>query len=128
MNYLLDTHAFIWWVENDKKLSDLWRQIISDPNNRISISVVSAWEMSIKLRSKKLKLKTSFGACFDHLEFDIIDITLLHIQELHKLPSHHKDPFDRMLVAQARVEECTLITIDKKLHMYDVPILDKRSS
>lgn len=127
MNYLLDTHAFIWWVENDKKLLHSWRNIISDSDNLIYVSVVSAWEMSIKLRTKKLKLKTSFGACFDHLEFDLIDITLLHIQELHKLPFHHKDPFDRMLIAQARVEGCTLITVDKKMYAYGVPIFDTRA-
>ena len=124
MKYLLDTNIFIWWVENDKKLTSDWRAEISSPQNIVIVSVVSAWEMSIKMRKRKLKLKTTWEDCFDNLEFDSLDITLGHLGEFHKLPLLHKDPFDRMLVAQARVEECTLITSDIKLKEYNVPTLD----
>lgn len=123
MKYLLDTHTFIWWIDNSKKLSTRWREAIEDSENIIYVSVATVWEMSIKMRSKKLKLKTAFEDCFAHLEFDLVDISLSHIQELHQLPLHHKDPFDRILLAQALVEGCTLITSDMKFQKYRVPLL-----
>lgn len=123
IKYLLDTHIFIWWTEDSKRLPQALREVINSPDNLVYVSTVSAWEMSLKLRAGKLRLRTSFLECFDQLEFDSLDIILPHIYEYHKLPFHHKDPFDRMLIAQARVEACTLITIDKKLRAYDVPIL-----
>ena len=120
MKYLLDTHIFLWWMNNDKKLKNYLEEIISDPNNSIYVSIVSAWEISIKVRAKKLPLKTSFKKVFEKFQFNLLGIDLKHVLAIHKLPLHHKDPFDRMLVAQAIVEGLTVITIDPKIKKYRV--------
>lgn len=126
MNYLLDTHILIWHLEGNKKLNNTWREVIANPENTIFVSIISPWEMSLK--AKKLHLRLPLDAYFINFEYILLDIKLSHIAEVGKLPFYHKDPFDRMLVAQAKVEKCTLITVDKKMHRYDVPIFDKRSS
>lgn len=123
--YLLDTHIFIWWTENSKRLPSALREVMGSPDNLIYISTVSAWEMSLKLRTGKLRLRTTLLDCFGKREFEPLDIKFHHIYEYHKLPFHHKDPFDRMLIAQARVEACVLISVDAAMRAYDVPILGK---
>lgn len=124
MRYLLDTHIFIWWLSSDKRLKGSWRQLISDPHNLIFVSVVSAWEMSIKLQLGKLRLKAPLSDCFKDLQFEMLNISLNHVLNLNRLPLKHKDPFDRMLVSQAKVEDCILITDDRKIKQYKVAILD----
>ncbi|MBI3956320.1 type II toxin-antitoxin system VapC family toxin [Candidatus Gottesmanbacteria bacterium] len=121
MKYLLDTHVFIWYLEGNNRLKPEWRHIIADRKNDVFVSITSPWEMSLK--AKKLHLQLPFDSYFRNFEYMLLTITLPHIDELRKLPFHHKDPFDRMLVAQARVEGCMLITLDKKMLAYDVPIL-----
>lgn len=121
MKYLLDTHILVWYLEGNNRLKHEWRDVIADRRNDVFVSIVTPWEMSLK--AKKLHLKLPFERYFRNFEYTLLTIILSHIEDLRKLPSHHKDPFDRMLVAQARVEGCTLITIDKKMHVYDVPIL-----
>ena len=121
--YLLDTQIFLWWLNNDKKLKASVKKIIADPNNLVYLSVVSGWEMSIKVHTKKLSLKNSFQKIFKNLQFDLLNVSLEHILRLHKLPFHHKDPFDRMLVAQSKVENLRLITSDKKILKYKVKFL-----
>lgn len=125
MRCLLDTHVLIWYLEGNNRLKQEWRHIIADRDNDIFVSIISPWEMSLK--SKKLHLKLQFESYFQDFEYTLLMISLSDIKELRQLPVHHKDPFDRMLIAQARIEGCTLITVDKKMHMYDVPILDKRA-
>lgn len=124
MTYLLDTHVFLWWLRNDKRLRPTWKKAISNPRNTVFISVVSAWEMSIKLQLGKLRLRTSLQDCFDDREFRLLDITLAHVLSLHQLPLKHRDPFDRMLVAQAKTEGCTLITDDENILHYHVPVFN----
>lgn len=125
MNYLLDTHVFIWYLEGNTRLKRAWRTIIANRNNVVFVSIVSPWEMSIK--SKKLRLSLPFDRYFRNFEYALLPVTLSHIGELRTLPFHHRDPFDRMLIAQARAEGCTLMTLDKKMHAYDVPVLDKNT-
>ncbi len=124
MKYLLDTNVFIWWVDDNARLKSSWRETISNPENFIFVSSVTAWEMSIKMRNNKLKLRKSWEVCFGNLEFDSLPISMSHVKKLHELPLHHKDPFDRMIVAQALIEGCAIITADPKLHKYRVPILE----
>lgn len=124
MTYLLDTHVFLWWLRNDKRLRSTWKKAISDPGNTVFVSVVSAWEMSIKVQLGKLRLKTSLQECFDEVGFGLLDIMLPHVLALHQLPLKHKDPFDRMLIAQAKTEGCALITDDEKIRQYRVPTFD----
>lgn len=124
MKYLVDTHIFLWWLNNEKKLKNSVKGILEDPNNIVYVSVASAWELSIKLLTKsQFRLKTTIEECFQKSGFQILDITLSHILHLQKLEKHHKDPFDRILIAQAQSEEATFITGDEKIWKYDVEVL-----
>lgn len=123
MRYLLDTHIFLWWLNDDKRLHDSAVQIITHSQNQVCVSIVNAWEISIKHRSGKLLLKTTLRTCFEVSGFEVLSIGLDHIFELDRLPFHHKDPFDRLLIAQAKTENLTLITSDEKIGKYNVPLL-----
>lgn len=118
--YLLDTHVLLWWLTDSPKLSNSVREILSDPNNYISVSVVSAWEISIKLGSnKEFQMSVSMEECLDEKNgFNILPVTEKQVFELEKLPNLHKDPFDRMLIAQAISEEYILISSDKSIAKY----------
>lgn len=122
-NYLLDTNIFLWWLHGDRKLADSVRKLISNPVNRIMVSVVSGWEISIKHSAGKLPLKTTLKRCFEISEFEVLSISLNHVLRLEKLPLHHKDPFDRLLISQAKAENLTLITSDEKIWKYKVDVL-----
>src|SRR3989337_2928068 len=104
MRYLLDTNIFIWWLTSDKKLEAAFRKIIEDSTNQILTSVAAGWEISIKQKTGKSSLKTTVKNCFEKSGFDILNIELNHIIQLDKLPLIHKDPFDRILIAQATAE------------------------
>ncbi len=124
MRYLLDTNIFLWSLNADRKLKTSIREIIENPHNEIYISVVSGWEISIKHRSGKLPLKTTLEECFEKSDFSILNINLSHIMQLNKLPTYHKDPFDRILIAQAKVENLTLITSDQKFQKYKLALVN----
>jgi PIN domain nuclease of toxin-antitoxin system len=120
---LLDTHALLWWLGEMPRLGTGAREAISNPTNDVHVSGVTAGEVEIKRALGKL------DAPFDLLEqveksaFTELGFTLRHGSAMRELPLHHKDPFDRMLVAQARVEGLTLVTADRAMSAYDVPIL-----
>ena len=118
MKYLLDTHIIIWWSENNKKLKPEFKKIIADSNNIIFASVASVWEIIIKTKLKKIRLKTSIEDIIRKCGFNILDINMDHVLELDKLKNHHKDPFDRMLISQSIVEKMKLITQDKLVKKY----------
>ena len=122
MNYLLDTHIFLWWLNDDKNLKKSLRNIISDPKNRIYVSVINGWEISIKNKLGKLPLKTTLKECFEVSGFEVLSIGLNHILTLDKLPLIHNDPFDRLLIAQAMTENLILLTDDRKMEKYEVKI------
>ena len=121
--YLLDTHIFLWSLDETKRLTKEVAKILKDPRNRIFVSVATAWEISIKQKKGKLPLKTTLEECFRKSNFEILEIKLPHILQLENLPFYHKDPFDRMLVAQAIVEKLMIITEDGKIKKYDVSVL-----
>lgn len=124
MKYLVDTHIFLWWLTNDKRLKDSIKNVISHPENDIIVSVVSGWELSIKLKKHKtFRFKTTIKECFQKAGFGILDVQFVHVLQLDKLKNFHNDPFDRMLVAQALVENAILITGDEKIWKYKVPLL-----
>ena len=100
-----------------------YKEILKDPRNRIFVSVATAWEISIKQKKGKLPLKTTLEECFRKSNFEILEIKLPHILQLENLPTYHKDPFDRILVAQAIVEKLMIITEDGKIKKYDVSVL-----
>lgn len=123
MHYLLDTQVFIWWMEENKKLSVDVKSIIDNPLNNIFVSVVTPWEILIKIKAKKLRVPKNFAEFIINGIFKVMPIQIMHVLGIGALPLHHKDPFDRILVSQAKIENLTLITSDEKILEYDVTTL-----
>ena len=125
MNLLLDTHAFLWAIDNNPQLSKKARDAIIDGENVVFVSAATAWEIAIKKSIGKLKIPN--GDYMEELKlhrFTPLDIVTEHALTVENLPPYHKDPFDRMLIAQAQVEKLTLITGDPKIKAYPVPIIE----
>jgi PIN domain nuclease of toxin-antitoxin system len=127
MKLLLDTHAFIWWDSEPVRLSAEVLALCQDPKNTLLLSVGSTWEMQIKIQLGKLKLSLSLAELVESQQrvnnLEILPITLEHILGLEELPLHHKDPFDRLLIAQAKIEGATLITRDPIFANYAVKVV-----
>ena len=126
MKYLLDTHAILWVAENSPLLTEKVRTIILDKSTEKYVSLVSAWEVAIKLGTHKLNLDgglQEFFRMIDENGFFVLSLEREYLQLISDLPLHHKDPFDRLLVATAMFEDMTLVTIDENLHKYVVPCL-----
>lgn len=121
MNYLIDTHVLLWWLTDDKRLNEKVRNILAE--KPVWCSVVTPWEIAIKEQLGKIDLPNSFDEVLIGSGFIWLELTLKHIHELRQLPLLHKDPFDRLLIAQALHEELTLITSDQHIHTYNVPVL-----
>jgi PIN domain nuclease of toxin-antitoxin system len=124
MRLLLDTHAFLWWVFDDPKVSPAARDLIADPAAEILFSVVNAWEIVIKARAGRLDLPADApGFVADQVRrnaFRVLPVELRHALQVHRLPDHHKDPFDRLLVAQAQVEAVPVVSCDPLVATYEV--------
>lgn len=123
MTYLLDAHILLWWLADHKNLRKDYRGMIASPENRILLSVAVLWELQIKTMLGKLKLPVKFFREYRSLGFEELPITARHVNELAELPQHHRDPFDRMLIAQARTEKACVLTEDKAFHSYAVSTL-----
>jgi PIN domain nuclease of toxin-antitoxin system len=127
MNLLLDSHAFIWWRDEPNKLSPTAFTEISDPNNNVFLSVAAVWELQIKTALNKLTIKGALeNAVKDEQQnngFQILPVNLSHALYLENLSLHHKDPFDRLLIAQAIVENMTLVSADANFANYQVNLL-----
>lgn len=123
MHYLVDTHIFLWWLTDNKKLKESVVKILTDSENQVYVSVTSGWEISIKNKAGKLPLKTTLKRCFELAGFEILNVSLDHVLSLDGLPLYHKDPFDRILIAQAQAENLTLITSDQKIWKYPVKVI-----
>lgn len=124
MNLLLDTHAFLWAVDDAPQLSAAARQAIVDGSNVVFVSAATAWEIAIKWSIGKLKVP--IGGYLEELRlhrFTPLAITTEHALAVENLPHHHKDPFDRLLIAQAQLEKLILVTHDPKFSAYDVTII-----
>jgi len=124
MDLLLDTHTFLWFFWNDPQLTPVARSLIVDPGNRKLVSAASCWEVAIKVTIGKLNLGEPCRS-FLHREmtrnnFELLPINLDHAAAVEVLPFHHRDPFDRMLVAQAMVENIPLVSGDVILDAYPV--------
>jgi len=121
---LLDTHALLWFLKNDPQLSATAKTAIEDPANRKLVSIASCWEIAIKAGLGKLKLGEPATALLSRElpanSFDLLPITLAHATAVESLPAHHKDPFDRLLVAQALAESVSLVSSDTKLDAYGI--------
>ncbi len=126
MNILLDTHAFLWWITDAPELSDTAKNLMGDGNNLLFWSAASSWEVAIKYNLGKLPLNEA-PEKFLPSEFEKNNITSLPITDKHafqagQLPYHHRDPFDRMLVAQAQLESLLLLSSDSQISLYDVKV------
>jgi PIN domain nuclease of toxin-antitoxin system len=120
---LLDTHALLWWLANDPSLSEPARDAIRAPDTEVSVSAASAWEIAIKKALGKLDAPDDLDAQLERHAFGCLPITVAHALGAGALPHHHYDPFDRMLIAQARAENLVLVTRDARMALYGIPTL-----
>ncbi|HEX3911470.1 MAG TPA: type II toxin-antitoxin system VapC family toxin [Solirubrobacteraceae bacterium] len=120
---LLDSHALLWWEADDARLSERAREQIEGPNSVAFFSAVSLWELAIKQALGRLRLPDTLTSQLLEEGFQEVPITAAHGLLAGGLPRHHSDPFDRMLVAQARSEGLTIVTADSRIGAYDVPVL-----
>ena len=124
VRYLLDTHTLLWFIAEDKQLSSSGQRLILDSSSEVFISIASLWEIAIKINIGKLALNKPFEQAFpDELDshgIEILDITVDTFAQLTTLPLHHRDPFDRLIIAQAIVEGIPIISKDEAFDLYDV--------
>ncbi len=126
MNLLLDTHTFIWFVEGSIELSQNAKNSILDTDNIKYISVASLWEMSIKVNQGKLSLKSPFESIMDDIienGFILLNVNFEHLVENSKLPWHHRDPFDRLIISQSNIEGMRIISRDSEFKNYTSNII-----
>lgn len=124
MRLLLDTHALLWWLDGDRRLSPKARRAISNESNTILVSAASAWEITTKARLGKLPGATEVAAdvagCVASQAFASMDITMLHAQRAGSLAGEHRDPFDRILIAQTQLEDVAIVSDDSVFDAYGV--------
>jgi PIN domain nuclease of toxin-antitoxin system len=129
MRLLLDTHIFIWWADEPERLPPFILNALMDEENDLLRSVVSLWEMQIKTQLGKLAMSRPL----DHLvslqqsvnELELLPVLAHHVFALDELPLLHKDPFDRMIIAQSQIEKMTIVTVDKAFQAYEVALLGR---
>ena len=121
MKFLLDTHALLWWLADDDQLGGAAREVIADPANDILISMVSLWEIAVKVRIGKLQadIEEIINAV-QREGFTVLDVGVAHLVALAGLPMHHRDPFDHLLIAQAMTEDATFMSEDRYAARYPV--------
>ena len=123
MRLLLDTHALLWALGDPEELADEARSAIVDPENLVVVSAASTWEIAIKRALGKLKAPRDVRGALDASGFVALPITVEHCVAAGALPARHRDPFDRMLVAQARIEHLVVVTRDPRFALYSVDVL-----
>jgi PIN domain nuclease of toxin-antitoxin system len=127
MKLLLDTHTFLWFIEGNLNLSDIARGLIEDQESQRFLSVASLWEIAIKVSIGKLELGMAFTELVKHEVYgnaiELLEIQPEHLDELAKLPFYHKDPFDRLMIAQSLAESTPVVTKDSAFGSYPVAIL-----
>lgn len=127
MKVLIDTHVFLWWIMDDPRLSKKARLVMKKGDNDLYLSCASIWEMSIKMRTGKLTMPGSdLLFVSDHLERNSITplpVFLHHAIGVHRLPLLHRDPFDRMLIAQSLAEDMPIVSADEQIARYDVKVI-----
>jgi PIN domain nuclease of toxin-antitoxin system len=119
---LLDTHAFLWWRQGSGRITKAAREAIGGAEE-VHVSVASAWEAAIKMALGKLRLPESFEKGVRDSAFSPLLVAFSHAERVGALPPHHRDPFDRMLIAQALVEGLTVVTHDRRFEPYGMPVL-----
>jgi PIN domain nuclease of toxin-antitoxin system len=124
MKLLLDTHTFLWFISGDSRLESNARALVEDITNKAFLSVASLWEMAIKISLGKLSFAQPFEVLIAQQlglnRIDLLGITIKHAAALTTLPFHHRDPFDRLLIVQAQVEQLSIVTCDTLFDAYTV--------
>jgi PIN domain nuclease of toxin-antitoxin system len=124
VSLLLDTHAFLWFVTGDAKLSETATSLLADPDTRVFVSVVSVWELVIKTGTGKLTLSEPIADWWlkntRENDIEVLDITAEHVLAVNPLPLYHRDPFDRLLIAQAITHDLRIVTADAAFADYPV--------
>jgi len=123
MRLLLDTHAFLWWQAGGSALSSAARQAIESQDSVVYVSAASAWEIAIKRAKGRLESPTDVAEALDANGFHELPISVVHAQSVGALPPHHHDPFDRLLITQAKLEGLMIVTRDPAFEAYGVPLL-----
>jgi PIN domain nuclease of toxin-antitoxin system len=127
MRLLLDTHVFLWWTDNNPALSFRAQRAISDESNDCFLSIVSCWELAIKVSLGKLSLSQSVEKFIVEQVaangFELLPVDFRHVAAVESLPFHHRDPFDRLMITQARAEDLVIVTADSLIPHYDVSVL-----
>lgn len=121
---LVDTNVVVWLLLNDRRaVSRKAVRALVDERNTVSLSAVSVWEIAIKRSLGKLEIEPEWRHALARLDFDPLPVTFTHAQQVEHLPWHHRDPFDRLLIAQAAVEEHALVSGDPRMADYDVDVI-----
>ncbi|MFY9301943.1 MAG: type II toxin-antitoxin system VapC family toxin [Atribacterales bacterium] len=127
MKALLDTHVFLWWITDDQRLSSRVREIIADGTNEILFSAASGWEIAIKTRLGRLQLpddpKIFIPEQLELNAIEVLPVQIGHALHVYQLPSHHRDPFDHLLIAQAQLEKLPILTADPQISRYPVEVI-----
>lgn len=123
MRLLVDSHVLLWWLDGASRLSPTAADAMAGGTNELLVSAASVWELSIKQSVGKLRVSADLHEHALRQGFSELPVTGVHACAVRDLPFHHRDPFDRLLIAQARVEGLTLVTADRAMSAYDVPIL-----
>lgn len=127
MRALLDTHAFLWWTTDSPRLSDRAREVIADGRNELFFSAASGWEIAIKAGLGRLEVPEDLGRFMSEQlsrnAFEVLPVHLSHALRVHALPDHHRDPFDRLLVAQSLLEELPILSADPRIAFYPVEVV-----
>lgn len=123
MKLLLDTNAFIWAYARPMELSSVARRALTDVANDRLVSMASLWEIAIKMSIGKIDFAENLARALDDIAATSLPITLVHVARVRGLPFHHRDPFDRMMIAQAMEEGLTIVTRDRRVAAYGVPVL-----
>lgn len=124
MRLLLDTHVVLWALADDSRIGSEARRAIEDTRNSVFVSAASAWEIAVKRALGKLEAPSDLIAWIERSAFNGLSIAIEHALASAELPPRHRDPFDRLLVAQSRLESLTLVTGDAQIARYDVATLD----
>ena len=122
MTLLLDTHVLLWWLGDAPELSARGRRLLSEPSHVLFVSAASIWEMRIKQSLGKLRLPGNFASVLANQAMEPLAITQVHAHRIEKLPPIHRDPFDRLLIAQAECEGLTIVTRDPVFGRYHAPV------
>lgn len=123
MQFLINTHILIWFLEGNKLLSKSRRQLIANPENDVFISIVSLWEIAIKISIGKLTLAKPFADVIKQISIENIEILAIsseHTLQIATLPFHHRDPFDRLIIAQSKIDKLAIMTNDAEFADYNV--------